>query len=213
MRILDYLNLPEGEMIPSAIVIHHSLSSSSTTVDDIDRWHREKGWRYVGYAEVIEADGDVWLCRKNRVQAANYKYNTITYNICLCGNFDTNNYVPSEQWKSLVTRVKQLKEKYPNAVIKMHRHYGNTENCPGKNFPFQKLLEEVKKVDKVDKSWKEILREVSTDPDKWVEVIELLSNIKESDSILDLYDTLGDLYIHRDTLRYLPLLIEKIYNK
>ena len=39
------------------IVVHHSASKQSTTRDQIDRWHKDRGWSGVGYHYVIESDG------------------------------------------------------------------------------------------------------------------------------------------------------------
>ena len=35
------------------IVLHHAAAPKSTTVEDIKRWHLEKGWRDIGYHWLI----------------------------------------------------------------------------------------------------------------------------------------------------------------
>jgi hypothetical protein len=43
--------------IPQKIAIHHSASRRSTTFEQVERWHKAKGWPAIGYNHVITASG------------------------------------------------------------------------------------------------------------------------------------------------------------
>ena len=40
----------------NAIYIHHSASPKSTTVEQINQWHLDRGWAGIGYHFVINGD-------------------------------------------------------------------------------------------------------------------------------------------------------------
>ena len=35
-------------LVPKYLVVHHSASANNITVDDIRRWHKDKGWSDIG---------------------------------------------------------------------------------------------------------------------------------------------------------------------
>lgn len=76
----------------------------------------------------------------------------------------------------------------------------NKPNCPGGNFPFDYIIVELNRNKAIKLTWKEILREVADDPQGWETAINFLVLSAESGMINSLY-------------KYLPLLLEKIYNK
>lgn len=107
----------------SGIVIHHSASDSTTTIDDIDRWHREFGWDGCGYHYVIHWDGSIHEGRPiHKTGAHAYGRNSTHVGICLIGNDE---FSPA-QIESLKTLVVKLKKKFP--IKNIERHH---EECPG----------------------------------------------------------------------------------
>ena len=213
MKIIDYLGLKESHNPMKAIVIHHAMAVKAS-VYEVDDWHKDNGWKYIGYAEYIEKDGTVYLCRKDNVQAANYKYNRDTYNICLEGDYNKEANIPEEQFDALVNRIKSLKQKYPDAAIRMHRDYGNTESCPGKLFPIKDVINAVNSDVEEELDYEDILIKVSKHSGVWIQVVNELSEIKyyENDVLSNL-EIFEEIFKFRGTLEYLPLLIEKIYKQ
>lgn len=124
----------------SRIVIHHSASpKATTTIQDIERWHKEKGYNGVGYHKVIEGGGITRQGRPDEVVGAHaYGHNTGTLGVCVCGNFDSEE-PDAEQLKELVQVLAVLCKRHglKAGAIVGHRDV-NATSCPGKNL-FSKL--------------------------------------------------------------------------
>lgn len=109
------------------IVIHCSATKASMNTDakEIDRWHRQRGWRKIGYHWVIRRDGVVEEGRDLGEVGAHAKgFNHNSVGICMVGGIDDkgepeNNYT-DEQWKALEQLVWQMKLPYPDAEVLGH---------------------------------------------------------------------------------------------
>ena len=120
------------------LAVHCSATpeGKAFTAKDIDRWHREKGWRMIGYHYVIGLDGKVEKGRPDDMPGAHVEgYNSRSLGICLIGGCDAamkpkNTFTPA-QFKSLHDLLKTLHAKYPNAVIQGHRDFPKVAKaCP-----------------------------------------------------------------------------------
>ena len=108
------------------VVIHHSTSPEWTTVEDIDRWHKERGWDGIGYHYVIYPDGSIHEGRSIDKVGAHAKGRNTTYiGVCLIGYDD---FTPA-QIKALKNLIKEL-------GLKVERHH---EECPGKGIDIELL--------------------------------------------------------------------------
>lgn len=106
------------------IVVHHSESPCWTTVADIDRWHRERGFDEIGYNFVITCDGVIHPGRALTKVGAHAKgRNADHIGICLIG---TDNFTPS-QHAALHTLLEQLTAQYTIRTIERHH-----DRCPGR---------------------------------------------------------------------------------
>ncbi len=119
------------------IVVHHS-ASHDVSANEIDRWHKEKGWAGVGYHFVIRADGSIEPARDWKTAGAHaYGRNSTHLGICLTGNFG--NHAPTdEQMRSLVMLVKGIKTRFKIEKIEQHH-----EECPGKLFPWDNFIAQI----------------------------------------------------------------------
>lgn len=111
------------------IVIHTSATEYTKDIsrEDIDSWHRNRGWRMIGYHYVIRRDGTVQVGRQEREQGAHvYGYNRHSVGICMIGGLTngkpTDNYTV-EQYSTLKKLVADILERYPKATVKGHRDY------------------------------------------------------------------------------------------
>lgn len=135
------------------IVIHCSATppDADIGVNEIDRWHRAKGFLKVGYHYVIRRDGTVEEGRSRYEPGAHVEgYNHNSLGVCLVGGVKQvkdadgkddidgpmwdlkpeNNYTDA-QWASLRTLVKALQEFAPSAVVMGHREFpGVKKSCP-----------------------------------------------------------------------------------
>lgn len=106
--------------------------------------------------------------------------------------------------------IAYVKDKY-NKVIPVDRDHilGHYEinptgkpNCPGEKYPFDYIIAELKRKETTKLTWKDILKKVASAPEEWERAINTAVNLAS------IQGDIGDLR----QLRFLPILIEKIYN-
>lgn len=78
----------------------------------------------------------------------------------------------------------------------------NRPNCPGEKFPFDYIVVELNRNKTFKLTWKEIIKKVTSAPEEWENAITVAVNAAKADG------NLGAL----EQFKYLPELIEKIYN-
>ncbi len=124
-----------------------------TTAAQIDQWHRERGWREIGYNVVIRFDGTVEKGRDpDKIPAGVAGINETTYHICFSGHGDIAPLTP-QQLESGIQHTIEMLERYdlterflaePDALIVMgHREVNElvrrglapiptSKTCPGR---------------------------------------------------------------------------------
>jgi N-acetyl-anhydromuramyl-L-alanine amidase AmpD len=95
-------------------------------VDEIDGWHRARGWNGVGYHAVVRRDGTIEFGRHFDEAGAHVKgQNYRSVGVCLVGgvNEDGNaeDNFSTEQMESLMAIVATLERAYPDAEVLGHR--------------------------------------------------------------------------------------------
>ena len=118
------------------IIIHCSatLIGKNYTVEDIDKWHKAKGWKGIGYHYVIYLDGSVHKGRPEEEIGAHCKgHNSNSIGICYIGGLDEfgepEDTRTDKQKEALIVLLKALKAKYPDATIHGHREFA-AKACP-----------------------------------------------------------------------------------
>ena len=120
------------------IAIHCSASvpDIKTNAATLDRWHRNRGFFMIGYHFVIKTDGTIEKGRDEDSIGAHVEgYNARSIGVCLVGGVDKDgksvNNFSQEQMLSLLMLLKDLKKKYPLAVIQGHRDFPKVaKDCP-----------------------------------------------------------------------------------
>ena len=125
--ILLFASLCFGEMDLTKAVIHHT-ASHDVSAEEIDRWHKKRGWDGIGYHFVIRANGDIEKGRSIYKKGAHARGRNHYIGIALTG-YDV---FTDEQIKSL----KQLLKNWGIKHIEPHH-----EQCPGKGIDLKKLLD------------------------------------------------------------------------
>ena len=120
------------------IILHHA-AASQCSVDDIDRWHKQKGYSCIGYHFFIKKNGTIYRGRQeNAVGAHAYQNNYNSVGVCFEGDFEKE-YMTDAQVESAKELVAYLKNKYNISKVQKHKDVNNT-SCPGKNFRFDEIV-------------------------------------------------------------------------
>lgn len=126
------------------IVIHCSATREGKyfDADDIDRWHRKRGWNGNGYHYIILLDGSIQLGRPISKQGAHVRgFNKNSIGICYIGGLDQNNKPKDTrtiaQKIAMFCLLQNLKEQFINAEILGHRDFSEDQNKNGIIEPFE----------------------------------------------------------------------------
>lgn len=121
------------------IVIHCSATheGNNFNVDDIRRWHIQRGFNDVGYHYVILIDGTIQEGRPLYKPGAHVRgYNSNSIGICYIGGLDKNGKSKDTrtdaQKASLRYILTKLKASYPDAKIVGHRDLSPDKDGNGK---------------------------------------------------------------------------------
>lgn len=130
------------------IVIHCSATPPSMDIgrDEIDEWHKEKGWKMIGYHDVIRRNGINEEGRQVNDVGAHVKgYNSISVGVCLIGGVNEDgapeDNFQDNQYKSLIRLLRWYRVLFPKAVIVGHNQLDPHKACP--SFNVQRWLGEI----------------------------------------------------------------------
>ena len=121
----------------SLLIIHCSatLPGQRVSVQDIDRWHRQRGFSCIGYHFYITVDGTIWTGRPLSQVGAHCKgYNAHSIGICYEGGLDEEGR-PCDtrtllQKAALVALINKQRELYPAADVVGHNDLNLHKACP-----------------------------------------------------------------------------------
>lgn len=120
------------------IVIHCSATKEGMFFDseNIDNWHKKKGWSGIGYHYVVLLDGMLEKGRKDEKIGAHVKgFNSNSIGVVYIGGLDKKGKPKDTrtdlQKESLKELLKRLKWMYPKAEILGHRDFSPDLNKNG----------------------------------------------------------------------------------
>lgn len=119
------------------IIVHCSATAEGKdfTVADITRWHKQRGFRTIGYHYVVYRDGSVHTGRpEGEIGAHCTGHNAVSIGVCYIGGLAADGKTPKdtrtkEQCEALIMLLRRLRAKYPNAKIYGHRDFA-AKACP-----------------------------------------------------------------------------------
>ncbi len=125
------------------IIVHCSATregDDSINAEVIDRWHKKRGWKGIGYHFVILIDGSIETGRMiNKCGAHTKGMNCKSIGVCYIGGVesernDKGKYSAKdtrtpEQIATLLELLRLLKKIYPDAKIHGHRDFA-AKACP-----------------------------------------------------------------------------------
>ena len=120
------------------IVIHCTATrlSQRVTIDDIDRWHKARGFAQCGYHWYIDREGTIKEGRPEKLAGAHVRhYNQHAIGVCYEGGLDEKGRPKDtrtpEQKAALWFLLEDLKKDYPKAKIVGHRDFPHVaKQCP-----------------------------------------------------------------------------------
>ena len=119
------------------IIIHCSAvrPSQTSSAQQIDFWHRKRGWSGIGYHYVVRRDGTVERGRPEaKVGAHCLNHNRHSIGVCYEGGLDAQGR-PADtrteaQKRALLTLVRELKGRYQRAIVVSHHTFDPRKACP-----------------------------------------------------------------------------------
>ena len=119
------------------IIVHCTATPEGreVSVDEIRRWHKQRGFSDIGYHYVVHIHGEVENGRDVDLVGAHCTgHNTHSIGVCYVGGMDRANKNPKDtrtlaQKAALLKLLEELKTLYPQARIYGHRDFAN-KACP-----------------------------------------------------------------------------------
>jgi len=136
------------------IVVHHTaVAGNNHPVTDIHQWHLDRKCNPpmagIGYHYYIRKNGEIFTGRPMDKKGAHvyvddkHKYNSISIGVCFEGDFNIEK-MSEKQLDASIMLLSVLSLGYGGVDICTHRYLDRRTDCPGKNFPFQRLLQKVR---------------------------------------------------------------------
>ncbi len=129
------------------LIVHCTATPEGrpVTVREVDRWHKQRGWKGIGYHYLIGLNGEVWEGRPvDQVGAHCEGHNANSIGVCYVGGCDAamkdkDTRTPAQK-NSLIKLLKQLKARFPSVKIYGHRDF-SPKSCP--SFDAKKEYEKI----------------------------------------------------------------------
>lgn len=135
MEIYEHLIKPNGKLQKRSktteIIIHCSATPEGKdyTVEDIDKWHKDRGFACVGYQFIIYRDGTIHAGRpENCVGSHCVNHNSKSIGICYIGGCANKKGLPAkdtrteQQKQALFELVEYLLDKYKLKTDNVYCH-------------------------------------------------------------------------------------------
>ena len=135
LSILEAIEAPKTREI-NLIVVHCTATKSWMDVraDDVDRWHRQRGFLGIGYHFLITLDGDIEVGRPLAQVGAHCRgHNAHSVGVAYVGGLDAKGRAADTrtdaQKQALTALLQRLRQLFPQAEIAPHRRFA-PKACP-----------------------------------------------------------------------------------
>ena len=138
------LRLRKSRRTINEIIVHCTATPEGKdyTVDEIRRWHKQRGFTDIGYHYVIHLDGEIETGRDVDISGAHCTgHNAHSIGISYVGGVAKDGKTPKDtrtldQKAALANLLIDLRRLYPNAKIHGHRDFAN-KACPSFDATFE----------------------------------------------------------------------------
>lgn len=118
------------------IIVHCTATPAGreVSVAEVDRWHRARGFRSIGYHYLVGLDGSVAVGRPEAQTGAHCAgHNARSIGVCYVGGLDSKGRPAdtrtAQQRSALRRLLTALRRRYPGAAIHGHREF-TAKACP-----------------------------------------------------------------------------------
>ena len=131
------------------IIVHCSATAEGRDVKvwEIEKMHKERGFKTIGYHYVIRLDGSIHKGRPDTDPGAHCQgHNSDSIGVCYIGGLDKSGKKAKDtrtdaQRREMLRLLRVLKDRYPKAVIYGHRDFSPDLNGDGKITPDEYMKE------------------------------------------------------------------------
>lgn len=129
--------ITKSKRMINEIIIHCTATPEGRecTVDEIRRWHRQRGFSDIGYHYIVHLNGDLDFGRNVDISGAHcLNHNAHSIGVVYVGGVAKDGRTPKdtrtqEQKATLASLLLDLRKLYPHATIHGHRDFAN-KACP-----------------------------------------------------------------------------------
>lgn len=127
---------PNGVDDIDGLVIHHSAGPEDQTFNNIDAYHKAKGWKRIGYHQAHRPDGSRWILNADERKTNHIENNNTHFigHVCI-GNYHRKRMSAAMEG-SVRAAIMELDERYHFAHIIPHR-WRKATACPGDSLVVQ----------------------------------------------------------------------------
>ena len=137
MAKLMPFRITKSKRMINEIIIHCTATPEGRecTVDEIRRWHRQRGFSDIGYHYIVHLNGDLDFGRNVDISGAHcLNHNAHSIGVVYVGGVAKDGKTPKdtrtqEQKATLASLLLDLRKLYPKASIHGHRDFAN-KACP-----------------------------------------------------------------------------------
>lgn len=146
---------------PKEIILHCSATAENKpfTAADIEKWHKKRGFKKIGYHYVIKLDGTVEKGRDEKESGAHtVNHNSKSIGICYVGGLTKDGKTPKDtrtdkQKEAMYRLVKDIMNRYNIPLNEVHGHYEfAAKACP--SFRIDDFRQEFEQWEKSNKNHK-----------------------------------------------------------
>lgn len=138
------LRLRKSRRTINEIIVHCTATPEGKdyTVDEIRRWHKQRGFSDIGYHYIVHLDGDIEEGRNVDLSGAHCtNHNAHSIGVVYVGGVAKDGKTPKDtrtldQKAALANLLIDLRTLYPNAKIHGHRDFAN-KACPSFDATFE----------------------------------------------------------------------------
>ena len=113
------------------LAVHCTATSQDAKVESILAYWKRKDWKNPVYHYLIDKHGEIHkLLPESQISNGVKGFNSVTINVCYIGGKDKDDRTDMQK-AIMLGLLKDLKARYPDAIIQGHRDFPNVKkSCP-----------------------------------------------------------------------------------